>query len=136
MEVCRVKTWAGEAPVFSAKKAAFVLTPKQLDKNSSGEPIKLKGSLSMSDEKWTRGTFDTEGLAFTEGGSGASPEPVSPDPGIEEPAAPGTEEEKDLDDMNVDELKAYAEAHGIDLTGKTLKADILAAIKEVEAQAE
>lgn len=39
---------------------------------------------------------------------------------------------KSLDDMTVDELKAYAAANGIDITGKTTKADILAAIKAAE----
>lgn len=42
-------------------------------------------------------------------------------------------EAKPLDDMTVDELKAYAAAKGIDITGKTTKADILAAIKAAEA---
>lgn len=37
-----------------------------------------------------------------------------------------------LDDMTVDELKAYAEKHNIDITGKTSKADILAAIKAAQ----
>ena len=36
---------------------------------------------------------------------------------------------KSLDEMTVDELKAYAAVHSIDITGKTTKADILAAIK-------
>lgn len=39
---------------------------------------------------------------------------------------------KALDDMTVDELKAYAAANSIDITGKTTKADILAAIKAAE----
>ena len=41
--------------------------------------------------------------------------------------------EKSLDEMTVDELKAYAKEHSIDITGKTAKADILAAIKAAEA---
>ena len=41
---------------------------------------------------------------------------------------------KALDDMTVDELKAYAAEKSIDISGKTLKADILAAIKAAEAQ--
>lgn len=41
--------------------------------------------------------------------------------------------EKTLDDMTVDELKAYAAKNSIDTTGKTTKADILAAIKAAEA---
>lgn len=40
---------------------------------------------------------------------------------------------KGLDEMTVDELKAYAAEHAIDISGKTLKADILAAIKAAEA---
>lgn len=42
---------------------------------------------------------------------------------------------KTLDDMTIDELKAYAEAHSVDITGKTLKADILQAIKDAESAA-
>ena len=44
----------------------------------------------------------------------------------------GDGEEKELDKMNVDELKAYAAEKGITVTGN--KAEILAAIKEAEAQ--
>lgn len=39
---------------------------------------------------------------------------------------------KPLDDMTVDELKAYAAAHSIDITGKTTKAEILAVIKAAQ----
>lgn len=39
---------------------------------------------------------------------------------------------KPVADMTVDELKAYADAHGIDYTGKTTKDDILAAIKAAQ----
>lgn len=53
VRVCRVRTWEEDA----AKCAKFLLTPKQLDKNSSGEPIKLKGSMTMSDDEWTNGTW-------------------------------------------------------------------------------
>lgn len=38
-------------------------------------------------------------------------------------------EEKSLDDMTIDELKAYAEGKGIDLTGLTKKEDILNKVK-------
>lgn len=41
--------------------------------------------------------------------------------------------QKSLDEMTVDELKAYAAAHDIDITGKTVKADILQAIKDAES---
>lgn len=65
VEVMRVRTWDKSTDgKMKAKKAAYVLTPSQLDKNSNGEPIKLKGELDMSDEGWTQGTWD--GSAFTE----------------------------------------------------------------------
>lgn len=56
----------------------------------------------------------------------------------EEPAAdgPATVEAVNLDTMTVAQLKAYAAEHEIDLTGKTLKADILAAIKAAETPGE
>lgn len=47
--------------------------------------------------------------------------------------APASAKPKTLDEMTIDELKAYAAEHSIDLTGKTAKADILAAIKAAEA---
>lgn len=46
-----------------------------------------------------------------------------------------TPDAKSLDDMTVDELKAYAAEKSISLTGKTTKAEILAAIKAAEAAA-
>lgn len=49
------------------------------------------------------------------------------------PDATEAQPAKPLDDMTIDELKAYAAEHSIDLTGKTAKADILAAIKAAEA---
>lgn len=49
--------------------------------------------------------------------------------GIVAPADEEPEPEVDLDSMTVEQLKAYAEANDIDITGKTVKADILAAIK-------
>lgn len=41
---------------------------------------------------------------------------------------------KSLDDMTLDDLKAYASAHGIDLGANTLKADVVSAIKAAEAK--
>lgn len=64
VEVMRVRTWDKTTEgKMKAKKAAYTLTPSQLDKNSNGEPIKLKGELNMDDENWTQGTWD--GTAFT-----------------------------------------------------------------------
>lgn len=46
------------------------------------------------------------------------------------------EERVDLDAMTIPRLKTYASEHKIDITGKTLKADILTAIKAAEAPGE
>lgn len=46
-----------------ADKAAFTLNPNKPDNNTAGEPAKLKGTLNMSDAKWTEGSWD--GKAFT-----------------------------------------------------------------------
>lgn len=44
-------------------------------------------------------------------------------------APEATQEAVDFDSMTLKELKAYAETHGIDLTGITKKTDILKAVK-------
>lgn len=59
-------------------------------------------------------------------------------PGEEDVKEPGKEnpgEEDAFSDMNVDELKAYAEANGISLAGAKKKADILSVIRDAEAKA-
>lgn len=48
---------------------------------------------------------------------------------VEEKTEDKQEDEKPVDDMTVDELKAYAEGKGIDLTGLTKKEEILNKIK-------
>lgn len=56
---------------------------------------------------------------------------------VQEQSLPAGEDpapEKPLDDMTLDELKTYARVHSIDITGKTLKDDILTAIKTAEAE--
>lgn len=133
VSVIRVRTWEGGADAHGAKMARFSLTPSQLDKNTAGEPVKLKGGLTMLDEKWTHGTFDLTTHAFTPEGAASAPEtPPSTDGGSVQPVTPP---EKALDDMTVEELKTYAAEHSIDIEGKALKADILAAIKEAESAA-
>lgn len=63
----------------------------------------------------------------------AGAEPGAPEPdGEPDPGAGGADGAKALDDMTVDELKAYAAEHSVDISGLTLKADILAAIKAAE----
>lgn len=65
-KVCRVRTWEdASGGGKAAKMAAFLLTPQQLDKNSAGEPVKLKGTLSMKDQAWTAGSFDAATKKFT-----------------------------------------------------------------------
>ena len=54
------------------------------------------------------------------------------DNNVWEPGVYGWTEVKDLDVMTVAELKEYASENGIALTGLTLKADILAAVKTAE----
>ena len=64
--------------------------------------------------------------------------PGKENPGEEDVKEPGKEnpgEEDTFSDMNVDELKAYAEANGISLAGAKKKAEILSAIREAEAKA-
>lgn len=43
---------------------------------------------------------------------------------------------KSIDNMKLDELKAYAEEHNIDISGAEKKADVLAAIKAAESSEE
>lgn len=65
-------------------------------------------------------------------------EPGKENTGEEDVKEPGKEnpgEEDTFSDMNVDELKAYAEANGISLAGAKKKAEILSAIREAEAKA-
>lgn len=64
--------------------------------------------------------------------------PGKENPGEEDVKEPDKEnpgEEDTFSDMNVDELKAYAEANGISLAGAKKKAEILSAIREAEAKA-
>lgn len=61
-----------------AKAAPYLLNVSALDKNSAGEPVKLKGSLNMDAEEWTEGTF-LNGL-FAEGFGTEEPPTTDPDP--------------------------------------------------------
>lgn len=77
VEICRVWTWidgASEGTVY-AKKAAYLLSAGELDKNSSGEPVKLKGSLAMSDDEWTKGSWNTATPGFVDGDSQSTTDP-------------------------------------------------------------
>lgn len=52
-------------------------------------------------------------------------------PGATQDKAGNEDHQENLDDMTVKELKAYAEAHGIELNGLMKKAEILKTIKAV-----
>lgn len=72
--------------------------------------------------KFVKGVFETndEALAYKLKGMGYTVE--------------GKADAKPLDKMNVDELKAYAAEHNIDLGDAAKKADILKAIQEAESK--
>ena len=61
----------------------------------------------------------------------ADDDPADPDP-ADDPADP--DPAKPDGDMTVDELKAYAAEHNIDLTGASKKDDILAAIQAARVE--
>lgn len=79
---------------------------------------------------WTDGTV-RECLNWTSYGPDGDPTAWSArDAPATEEAAPAEETETgDLEAMTVKALKEYAQERGIDLSGKTLKADIIAAIR-------
>jgi hypothetical protein len=49
---------------FEAKKAAFVMTQNPVD-GAAGEALRASGTLTMTDEAWTIGTFDPATATFT-----------------------------------------------------------------------
>ena len=53
---------------------------------------------------------------------------AAPGAGAQNPA-PAPESEKALEDMTVTELRSYAAAHGIDVTGAAKKQDLLLAVQ-------
>lgn len=54
--------------------------------------------------------------------------------GLDAPDAPKGDDDDSFESMTVAELKEYADENEIDLTGLSLKADIVAAIEEAEAE--
>lgn len=87
VDIVRVQTWNEN----KAKMARFLLTPKQLDKNTAGEPVKLKGTLSMSDDDWTYGAFNN-GVFVPGDTADAGIDPGNTTPGGED----GGEEDNDV----------------------------------------
>ncbi len=66
-EVIRVMMFKpAETPAvgFVAKKAAFALTQNPID-GGAGEAAKATGTLAMTSDGWTAGTFDPETATFT-----------------------------------------------------------------------
>ena len=77
--------------------------------------------LTFHDEVQTVPVVET-GAAVPEAGAAA------PGAGAQDPALP-PEPEKALEDMTVTELRSYAAAHGIDVTGAAKKQDLLLAVQ-------
>lgn len=107
---------------------------KVVPKGKSGERGEFQGNSTN-----VAGREVTVTYAKDESGSGcydyievspgsAKPKPADGD-GQEAPSKP-------IDEMTIEELKAYAAEHSIDLGDATLKADILAAIKAAEQEGE
>lgn len=76
--ICRVRSWENN----KAKAAKFLCSPKQLDKNTFGEALKIKANFSMADDNWTYGTFQ-DGVFIPDG---ATVEPT-------DPSGPGSDED-------------------------------------------
>ncbi len=66
-EVMRVRTWqkGSTEGTLWAKKAAYSLSPSQMGKNDAGEPVKLTGTLTMTDNDWTKGDWSASTKKFT-----------------------------------------------------------------------
>lgn len=64
-ELIRVKMYKpAQGGGFAAKKAAFNMNCNPID-GSAGEALKATGTLSMTSDGWTEGTFDPETKTFT-----------------------------------------------------------------------
>lgn len=61
-----VRVWMDEetSGAYKAKMANFVMTEKPID-GPSGEALKATGTLTMTSDKWTEGTFNPTTKAFT-----------------------------------------------------------------------
>lgn len=85
IEIVRVETWNDN----KAKMARFLLTPQQLDKSASGEPIKLKGTCTMSDNDWTYGKWQDNTFVPDGADTGIADDNTQTTPSTDE----GTEQE-------------------------------------------
>ena len=66
-EIVRVMMFKAATPPstgFEAKRAAFTLTQNPID-GSAGEAARATGTLSMTSDGWTAGTFDPDTATFT-----------------------------------------------------------------------
>ena len=72
---------------LAAKQAGGTLTMSPLS-GEPGNPIKLKGSLTLTEE-YTKGTFDSTTATFTPDGEGTAEEEHEEEQGGEEPQEPG-----------------------------------------------
>lgn len=107
---------------------------KVVPKGKSGERGEFQGSSTN-----VAGREVTVTYAKDDDGGGCY-DYIEVSPGSAKPKAPeeGAQEtpSKSIDDMTVEELKAYAAERSIDLGAASLKADILAAIKAAEQEGE
>lgn len=107
-------------PILAAEWPEWVQPSGAHDAYDAGDKVSHNGARWISDVSsniWEPGVY-----GWTE----------APEESAENAAAYAAAPAPDLDTMTVAQLKAYAAERGIDLTGKTLKADILAAIQAAE----
>lgn len=97
--------------MFTVKKKAK--TPNMVWDSANNRPLC----------KFVKGVFETNDEAVAEKLKGMGYEVTGEADAVE----------KSIDKMNLDELKAYAAEHNIDLGEATKKADILKVIQEAEA---
>lgn len=67
VKLCRVLMWKNTTGTsYEAKEGTFALTPDPTD-GKAGDAAVVSGSMSMTSDGWTKGTFDTETKTFTAG---------------------------------------------------------------------
>ncbi len=62
--IVRIDTSKGAATVHEAKMAKFLVRPNPID-GAASEDLKHTGVMNMTDQAWTKGTFNMTTMAFT-----------------------------------------------------------------------
>ena len=65
--------WRFADGTSTAKEAKFAMTESPIDGDAEG-PLKAKGTLSMTSDGWTKGTFDEAAKTFTPASDATEPE--------------------------------------------------------------